>query len=86
MKEPNFQVRYITYTPNVEICITDNKTAGIALIPDKGVGDRPTLQSTHTGCMEIFQTYFDLLWNQALEYKPYDISSKRKSRHDLLNR
>lgn len=83
MKEPTFQIRYIPYTPNVEICITDNKTAGISLVPDKGIGERPTLQTTHKGCVEMFQVYFDRVWDQARKHKPYDVSSKRKSRQTI---
>ncbi len=85
MAEPNFQIKHIHYTPKVEICITDKRNAAISLIPNRGIGERPTLGTTNLGCLEIFQIFFDSIWNQAHEYKLKKISNRISRQKQVMS-
>jgi hypothetical protein len=65
--QPNFLIRYIRYMPQTQITIQDKKLASIILLPNSGIVQRPSLLTNHQGCLEIFQRYFDDMWNQAQE-------------------
>jgi sugar-specific transcriptional regulator TrmB len=78
MAELNFQIRYVSPPTPIVMGIMDRKAVSTALLSDKGIGERPLLQLDHAGCIEVFQVYFDSLWNQAREYKLTNISRRRK--------
>ncbi len=65
VKEPNFQIRYVPFTPKVEVSICDNRVVWVPLLENAGIGEGFILFLSHPGCIEIFQNYFDDLWNQA---------------------
>ncbi len=64
---PNFRIRYLREFPSTQITIQDKKFASIMLLPNSGIVERPSLLTNHKGCVEIFQRYFDDMWNQAQE-------------------
>jgi sugar-specific transcriptional regulator TrmB len=69
LAEPNFKIRYILKAPRAELIIRDKKTAHVGLLPNSGIGDTPYMETDHPGFLEMFQTYFDKIWNEAQEYK-----------------
>ena len=69
MAEPNFQLRYILKAPEIEVGIQDKKFAQVTLSPNSFLGESPCLYTTHPGCIEMFENYFEMIWKQAKEYK-----------------
>ncbi len=63
--QPNFQIRYILNPPPIVFIITDEMYVGVPLSANKVLGEGIDLQFRHPGCREVFQFYFDSLWNQA---------------------
>ena len=63
--QPNFQIKFISYTPNSELIIRDKKKVSVTLLPNAGLGEGRILTSDHQGCIEMFQNHFDTIWDQA---------------------
>ncbi len=68
--EPNFQIRYITGKPKTELVLVDDKQMVLYLVPNEGVAYKTHLFTDHPGCIEIFGSHFEKIWNEAHEYKP----------------
>jgi sugar-specific transcriptional regulator TrmB len=66
--EPNFQIRYVSNALESEIVINDKKIAYVMLVPYSGLGERTMLIVGHQGCVEMFQSHFEKVWNEAQEY------------------
>lgn len=73
MAEPNFQIKHLLNTPKIAgFGIIDGKYVGICLLSNIGIGEGSRLLTTNTCFLEIFQSFFDNMWNQARaqEWKP----------------
>lgn len=70
MAHSNFQLRFTPDLPPVLFAIKDEKVVGVALSAEGGIGEGQHLEFQHSGLREVFQIYFDNLWNQAYKYKP----------------
>jgi sugar-specific transcriptional regulator TrmB len=66
--EPNFQIRYTLNAPESELEINDKKIAHVLLVPFSGLGERTMLIVDHQGCVEMFRSHFEKVWNEAQEY------------------
>ncbi|MCW4002299.1 MAG: hypothetical protein NWE95_00070 [Candidatus Bathyarchaeota archaeon] len=64
----NFQIRFLSNRPQVEVIITDRKTASLHLISNP-ISKMQLLKTNHRGCVEIFKNYFEKTWNESQEYK-----------------
>ena len=69
LAEPNFQIRYISKAPTAQLILCDKKRATVRLLPNSGIGESSILITNHSGCVEMFQSHFDKIWNEAQEYK-----------------
>jgi sugar-specific transcriptional regulator TrmB len=74
--EPNFQIRYISHTSESEVVINDKKIAYVMLVPYSGLGERTMLIVDHQGCVEMFQSHFEKVWNEAQEYDFEEVVDK----------
>jgi sugar-specific transcriptional regulator TrmB len=71
MSEPNFQIKHVPdKLKTAGFGIKDEKCIGISLLSNVGIGESPILVTINPGFLEIFQSFFDNMWNRAQEYKP----------------
>ncbi|MCW4018512.1 MAG: hypothetical protein NWF00_07545 [Candidatus Bathyarchaeota archaeon] len=76
--EPNFQIRYIREEPKTELIIVDKKAAVVSLFPHEEYIKKTQLFSNHSGCIEMFQSHFDKIWNEAHEYPTKNKQKRNK--------
>lgn len=67
LKAPNFQIKYLPNKSTIEFVIVDKKDLHIPLLKDRCPGERPELTLGHPAIIEVFEKYFELIWNQAQE-------------------
>ncbi len=65
--EPNFNMKYISFVPEVQLAMHDEKEVWVNLSKISGPEKDSFLYVNHPGCVEIFQSFFEGLWNKAAE-------------------
>lgn len=75
--KPDFQIRYISHRPEVDLVILDRKIAKVYLTPGKGLGESYVLITDHPGCVKMFLDHFDYMW--------FELGEKAQKR-ELLKR
>lgn len=68
-KFQNFKLKLLSTLLSTEFGLCDKKITGFILTPNTAVGKSFLLISSHKGFIEILQTHFNKLWNEAEEYK-----------------
>ena len=69
-KKPNFELKVVSYPPNVRIGIYDRKDVFMASFPARHALDSPALWSTNHSFIEIVQGFFETIWHAASKYRP----------------
>ena len=72
MKNPSFKLRTIPKRPQVRLGIYDQKEVFMANFPNRGGLESPALRATNTSFSEIVESFFETMWNTAVEYKLKD--------------
>jgi sugar-specific transcriptional regulator TrmB len=67
LKAPNFQIKYFLNSSTMEFVIVDKEDLHIPLLKNRGPGGKPELTLGHPAIIEVFEKYFEMLWNQAQE-------------------
>jgi len=65
-QNPLFAIKYLSQPVPVEIRINDGREVGVCLAMTGTVGV-PSLLSTYPQLVKIVETYFETLWNGALD-------------------
>jgi sugar-specific transcriptional regulator TrmB len=68
-KNPNFELKTVTYPPNARLGIYDRREIFMAHFPTRGALESPALWSTNISFAEIVQGFFETIWHAAAEYK-----------------
>jgi len=69
LKTKNYETRYITSIPKASVAIFDKKRMVVDLEPISEPAKTPRFITNHPAFIEVFEKYFEELWNQAHEYK-----------------
>lgn len=69
MKERPFEIRYINNPICAIIAIIDKREVVSAVSPHAAISEVPILLSNNPCLIEIFQKYFETMWNEAIEFK-----------------
>ena len=68
-KNPNFELKTVTYTPNARLGIYDRREIFMAHFPTRIALESPALWSTNLSFAEIVQSFFETIWHAAAEYR-----------------
>jgi sugar-specific transcriptional regulator TrmB len=69
MKERPFEIRYTNNPICAIIAIIDRREVVSAVSPHAAISEVPILLSNNPCLIEIFQKYFETMWNEAIEFK-----------------
>ncbi len=71
LAEKNFELRVTSESLTYVAIIIDNKTLSLFLIQDSAVGMKKNkiLSAHHPGIINVFQSYFNKIWDQSQRYQ-----------------
>ena len=86
-KYPNFKIRYLPSAPKALISLYDKKEAWICTCTNPEVEACPTLRTSNTCLLSIFQDYFETMWRTVMENNHQDPppANLRNSGSDFVN-
>jgi sugar-specific transcriptional regulator TrmB len=72
-KSPNFKIRYLPNAPKALMSMYDKKEAWICTCINPEVEACPTLRTSNSCLLSIFQDYFEMMWLKTIESNHQDL-------------